>query len=276
MPTKIILAGEGGQGVQAVAKIIAIAAQKSDKNSSYLPSFGVEQRGGVSLAYLQISSHPIPYPRFEKADIIVVFCNRALASVKKFLNPRTLFIYDNSAIDNKHLEKIKSNVSEYLAVPAQKLGREKYSSKVANIVLLGSIVAHLKEINFQEFENAILEEFAKKIEKKPEIKDLNLGALKAGLEVAEKFDKSKTPLSGTTPPEVQTTFTKENISWTRFPEYCKGCGLCLVKCPVQALNFSNDTGFLGLPLPEVDINKCIGCLKCMEICPDGAIKVEKK
>ena len=56
---------------------------------------------------------------------------------------------------------------------------------------------------------------------------------------------------------------------------CKGCGLCIVRCPVQAIKFSEDFGFLNKPLPQVDIGKCIACGKCMEICPDGAIKVQK-
>lgn len=275
MPTKIILAGEGGQGVQAIAKIIALAAQKSNKYSSYLASFGVEQRGGVSLAFVQISSQPIPYPRFQKADIVVAFCNRSIATLKSFVRENSFFIYDNSAIDSHHLEKIKANIREYLAMPAQKLGLEKFTSKVSNVILLGGITAHLKEINFQEFENAILAEFAEKIAKKPEIKNLNLNALKAGLEIAEKFDKSKQPIEGIIPPEIKTTFSKENLSWTRFPEYCKSCGLCLVKCPTKALKFSQEAGFLGNPLPEIEIEKCIGCLKCMQICPDGAIRVEK-
>lgn len=275
MPTRIILAGEGGQGVQTVAKIIALAAQKSGKNSSYLPSFGVEQRGGVSLAYLQISSNPIPYPRFSKARLVVAFCERAIQIVKDFMAEDTLFIYDNSAIFEKHLEKIKDRLGDYLMIPAQRLAREKFTSKVANIILLGGLAAHLKEINFGEFEKAILAEFADKIAKKPELKELNLGALKAGLEEAQKFDKEKQPLEGIKPPEIKTTFTKKDISWSRFPEYCKGCGLCLIKCPVGALKFSREVGFLGNPLPEVDIEKCIGCEKCMQICPEGAIRVEK-
>jgi NAD-dependent dihydropyrimidine dehydrogenase PreA subunit len=36
-----------------------------------------------------------------------------------------------------------------------------------------------------------------------------------------------------------------------------------------------DLNFLGTQMPEVDIEKCIACGKCMEICPDGAIKLEK-
>ncbi|MCL5407400.1 MAG: 2-oxoacid:acceptor oxidoreductase family protein [Patescibacteria group bacterium] len=275
MPTKIILAGEGGQGVQTVAKIIAVTAQRSGKNSSYLPAFGVEQRGGVSLAYLQISSKPITYPRFAKADMVVAFCDRAIPAIKDFLSKDTLFIYDNSVIKNKSLEKIKNLINNYLAMPALALAKEKLSSKVANVVLLGGIIAHLKEIDYQEFEKTLLEEFADKIIKKPEIKDLNLGALKAGIEIAEKFNKEETPFSGIEATEIKTNFSKEKISWQRFPEYCKGCGLCIVRCPTKALQFSRDSGFLGNPMPIVTIEKCIGCGNCMQICPDGAIKVEK-
>lgn len=276
MPTKIILVGEGGQGVQTISKIIAVAAQNSGKFSSYLPSFGVEQRGGVSIAYLQISSQPISYPRFNQADIVVAFCNRAIPAVKDYIQDNSLFVYDNSAISNKDLEKIKDRIRNYLAIPAQSIGREKFSTKVSNVVLLGAIAAHLKEINFQEFENAILKEFAKKIAEKPELKDLNLDALKAGQEEAEKFDPEKQPLVGVEPKEIKNAFFNEKHLWTRFPEYCKGCGLCIVTCPVQALKFSAEAGFLGNPLPIVDIDTCIGCEKCMKICPDGAIKVEKK
>lgn len=275
MPTKIIIAGEGGQGIQTVAKIIAKAAEKSNRYSSYLPSFGVEQRGGVSIAYLQISSHPILYPRFKKADIVVAFCNRAISSLKEYITENSLFIYDNSAIENNYLAKVKERVRDYLAIPAQSLGREKYSSKVSNVIILGGIITHLKEINYQEFENALLENFADKIAKKPEIKDLNLGALKAGLDIAEKFDKNNQPFEGIEPAVINTASQNDKNKWSVAPNYCKGCGLCLVECPVKALRFSENTGFLGNPLPEVDIEKCIGCLKCMKICPDGAIRVEK-
>lgn len=276
MPTKIILAGEGGQGVQTIAKIIALAAQKSNKFSSYLPSFGVEQRGGVSLAYLQIGSEPIAYPRFAKADIVVAFCSRAIPVIKDFLQEGTLFIYDNSTVENKYLDKIKNQVHHYLSLPAHKLAIDKYSIKVANVVLLGGIATNLKEINYADLEEAILEEFASKIAKKPEIKDLNLNALKAGYSLAENFDKNKQPFSGIDPQEIKKTFSKEGVSWTRFPEYCKGCGLCIAKCPFGAIKFSDEAGFLGNPLPIVDIEKCQGCGLCQKICPDAAIKVEKR
>lgn len=280
MPFKIVLAGEGGQGVQTVGKIVSLSSTKSGGNISYLPNFGVEQRGGVSLVFLQMSGHLIPYPRFAKADIIVCFCNRAVSVIKKYLQENTIFIYDNSAIENENLAKVKNEVKNYMAIPAQQIGRERFTSKVANIVLLGGLISNLKELNYQEVENALLEEFADKIAKKPELKELNLGALKAGLEEAEKFDKQKQPFEGISPQSIQRVYPIKNSQngeaiWERFPEYCKSCGLCINKCPVDALTFSKDVCFLGLPLPIVDPEKCISCLKCMEICPEGAIRVEK-
>lgn len=276
MPNKILLAGEGGQGVQTVAKIIAQAAQKSAKHASYIPSFGVEQRGGVSLAYIQISSQPIPYPRFDKADTVVVFCNRAVSSVKPFLQENTLFVYDNSSINNAFLEKVKSDVKTYLGIPAQKIAQEKYSIKILNMLILGALSQTLKEISSNEIESQILRELKSKIEKNPELKGLNLNAYHEGVGLAQNFDMNAQALSGIEPKEITKKFEDDKKVWTRFPEYCKGCSLCIIKCPVAALKFSDDLGFLGNPIPMVDLAKCIGCGICMHICPDGAIEVKKK
>ncbi len=275
MPRKIVFAGEGGQGVQLVAKITSIAAENSGKNSTYLPSFGVEQRGGVSIAFVKIGSNPIVYPRFAKADIIVAFGNRAIEEMKKYADDNTLFIYDNSAINNDHLSKIQNQIKNYLAIPALDISKKKYSIKSANMLLLGGLSAHLKEIDYSKIENAILQELKSKIAKKPEIKEFNLNALKEGREIAESFDQQNVPFEGADKKEIERTFKKEGVSWTRFPEYCKGCSLCIVTCPVHALKFSSDAGFLGTPLPIVDIETCTGCLKCQHICPDGAIRVDK-
>lgn len=274
MPRKIIIAGEGGQGIQLISKIITKSAQKSGKMVSYLPSFGVEQRGGVSISYIQIGSSPISYPRFTTADIVVIFCNRAVTVIPTFLNNNTLVIYDSSSICEKYLSKIAEVTLNYVAVPAQKLAKDKYSIKSVNMILLGAILPHLKEIDFAIVEKVLEDELASKIAKNPEIKEQNLNALKEGVNIAESFDMNNNPFKGTDEPEIERSFEDGNKKWTRFPDYCKGCALCINKCPVHALTFTKDVGFLGNPLPIVDINKCTGCGTCQNICPDGAIKVE--
>lgn len=52
------------------------------------------------------------------------------------------------------------------------------------------------------------------------------------------------------------------------PDKCQACGICLRKCPVEAI-----TGGKGL-IHIIDQDKCIKCGTCFEACPDrfGAVK----
>ncbi len=71
---------------------------------------------------------------------------------------------------------------------------------------------------------------------------------------------------------------KENDKgvWTVFPELCKGCGLCIEKCPVSVISWSEKLGFMGTPTVEADMEGCIVCGMCETVCPDTAIVVERK
>ena len=95
---KIALAGEGGQGVQSIAEILAEAANEEGKNALYIPNFGVEQRGGVSIAYVQISDGPIGAPKFNKADILIPLSPRSVKRTQTYAGKDTVYIYDNSLI----------------------------------------------------------------------------------------------------------------------------------------------------------------------------------
>ncbi|MEI6040572.1 MAG: 2-oxoacid:acceptor oxidoreductase family protein [Candidatus Berkelbacteria bacterium] len=273
---KILLAGEGGQGVQTVAAVLTKAAQTSKLKTSYIPSFGVEQRGGVSLAYVQIAEENIAYPRFEKADIVVIFCDRAIEVVEKFITDDTLFIYDNSAIHTKALDDIKGKIKKSLPIAAQKLAQEKYSTKVLNMIILGALSSQIDDLDDSTIIDTIFDLLATKIAKKPELKELNLNAFDEGVNSVKDIDINNIEITGKAQEEIVKEFSDDKKTWTRFPEYCKGCALCIVRCPVKALRFSKEVGFLGNPIPEVDINTCIACGICEKTCPDGAVKIEKK
>lgn len=96
--TKIALAGEGGQGVQSIAEILAEAANQEGKNALYIPNFGVEQRGGVSVAYVQISDGHIGAPKFIEADILIPLSPRAVQRTTGHAGEDTIYIYDNSLV----------------------------------------------------------------------------------------------------------------------------------------------------------------------------------
>ena len=93
---KIALAGEGGQGVQSVAEIIAEAAYNEKKQTLYIPNFGLEQRGGVSIAFIQVSDTRIGAPKFNKAHVVLALSERAIARTAAYSDEDTLFVYDSS------------------------------------------------------------------------------------------------------------------------------------------------------------------------------------
>lgn len=64
---------------------------------------------------------------------------------------------------------------------------------------------------------------------------------------------------------------------TRFLDLCKSCGECIVKCPVNAISWdTKELGQLSEPAIVIDIETCIGCEICEQICPDHAIEITRK
>jgi len=52
---------------------------------------------------------------------------------------------------------------------------------------------------------------------------------------------------------------------------CLGCGICIDKCPMEAIPYN----LIGLfsHLLEIDKSKCTGCGECISFCPHKAIKL---
>ena len=54
----------------------------------------------------------------------------------------------------------------------------------------------------------------------------------------------------------------ELLSYYILPDKCQGCGICLKKCPVEAI--SGDKRMIHV----IDQNKCIKCGTCLDVCPE--------
>ena len=86
MILKILLSGDGGQGIQLISDLLAQAAFANGFFISQIPNYGLEQRGGVSLSYLIISDKEIAYPRFTKPDVLLIMSVQAKERTKQFQN----------------------------------------------------------------------------------------------------------------------------------------------------------------------------------------------
>ncbi len=188
MKVKILLAGEGGQGIQAIAKILIHSASKSGNKVVHLPNFGVEQRGGVSLAFVQISSEDISFPKFQEADIAVLMAHRAIERSKMHIGKNTKIIFDNNIILVKELEDFKT---EKIAIPATYLAKERLIPKVFNMIMLGALVAEIGGFKERDLKKEITEYFADKIKQRHELKHFNLAAFELGQKAIKKTRKDK-------------------------------------------------------------------------------------
>ena len=60
-------------------------------------------------------------------------------------------------------------------------------------------------------------------------------------------------------------------------ERCKGCGLCVIVCPKNVLELSEEVNAMGyFPAVQARPEKCIFYTTCCLICPDVAITITKQ
>jgi 2-oxoglutarate ferredoxin oxidoreductase subunit gamma len=208
---KIIIAGEGGQGVQSIGELLAEAAFRSGKQALYIPNFGVEQRGGVSVAYVQIADGAIGAPKFQKADLLAVLSKRAAERTKGYLRPGSIYLYDQSALQAPAIDDRSIGIQGYetvapegfaqmvgaetespleppakdqvraLGIPAAQVAKGELTTRVFNIIVLGAIVRLIQDLSLPQVEAAIEQKFREKFRSNPELRALNLQALTKGL-----------------------------------------------------------------------------------------------
>jgi 2-oxoglutarate ferredoxin oxidoreductase subunit gamma len=265
---KILLSGEGGQGIQTIAKAIFDSAIKAGLNASYIPSFGVEQRGTPSVAFVIISKEDINYPRFDVADYAVILQKRAISIVSRYISPNTKVIFDSSTIAPSDLPKTSTSI---YATPATKYAFEKFTPRAFNILMIGKL-SKLLELDETKTWESVEKTLLKKL-KDEKIKKLNKDAFLFGRDIVFEVDEfTKPSFVSSREKIIAKGFNKQAMI---LPERCKGCGICIEKCPVKALHFSKTLGVYASPVPEIDLEKCITCGNCLRFCPDGAIGVEK-
>lgn len=182
---KMALAGEGGQGVQSVAGILVEAAYEKGKEALYIPNFGVEQRGGVSVAYCQISDEKIGSPKFQFADLIIALSDRSVRRTKMYVNSETVFIYDTSI---EGIEKdLPTNAKKVLGIPALEVAKKELHPRVFNVIVMGAAIAATKVVDLEQVKKSLEKKLGYKFEKDPNLRELNFKALERGAELVKEL-----------------------------------------------------------------------------------------
>ena len=180
---RIALAGEGGQGVQSVAEIITEAAFNEGKETIYCPNFGLEQRGGVSIAFVQIGDSKIGAPKFKTGDIVVALSGRAIRRTRQYVGPETTFVYDSS-IEGAEAD-LPKNAARIMSIPAIKRSREELHPRVFNIIIMGAVLGATGVVSLEDAKEALEHKLGDKFKKDPALRELNFKALEIGQEMVQ-------------------------------------------------------------------------------------------
>ncbi|PKM75780.1 MAG: ketoisovalerate oxidoreductase [Firmicutes bacterium HGW-Firmicutes-15] len=181
---RIALAGEGGQGVQSVAEILAEAAYNNNQQALYIPNFGLEQRGGVSIAFIQFSDVRIGAPKFHKADVVVALSERAVSRTSVYSGPETLFVYDSGFKVSP--DELPREAKKIIGIPAIETANKELHPRVFNIIIMGAVIGLTKVVSFEAAKDALESKLAYKFEKNPSLRELNFKALEIGKQMGEK------------------------------------------------------------------------------------------
>jgi 2-oxoglutarate ferredoxin oxidoreductase subunit gamma len=82
----VIIAGFGGQGILLIGNILASAAMTEGKHVTFLPTYGVEMRGGTANCTVVISTQEIGSPVIGKPLSAVIMNGPSLMKFENHSN----------------------------------------------------------------------------------------------------------------------------------------------------------------------------------------------
>ena len=131
----LIISGFGGQGVLVIGNLLAYAAMKEGRYVTYLPTYGVEMRGGTANCTVVISSREIGSPVVGRPHAAIVMNLPSLVKYEPRILPNGLLLINSSLIDPK--ETSRQDI-ELLPTPFNEIAIENGNPKLANMVALGA------------------------------------------------------------------------------------------------------------------------------------------
>jgi len=134
-------AGAGGDGAQTIAMLTTRTAINEGWDSTHIPSYGPESRGGTSYADVRIATDEVLSPASPKPHILVAFNPPSLEKFGPEVRPGGIVIYDSSVIPSPpELDpKIKM-----VGIPCARIATDLGKVMVKNVVAMGAMQAATK------------------------------------------------------------------------------------------------------------------------------------
>ncbi len=163
----------------SMGKILAYSGLMDDKEVTWMPAYGPEQRGGTANVTVIVSDEKISSPILSKFDIAIVLNQPSLEKFEPKLKPGGILIYDAYGIINPPTRK---DITVY-RIDAMDKAAEMKNAKVFNMIVLGGLLKVAPVVSTNGVEKALYKTLP---ERHHAMIPLNMQAIEEGGKIIEK------------------------------------------------------------------------------------------
>lgn len=294
----------GGLGANLCGKLLGeLGALYLGLNASSFSSYGSEKRGSPVRSYVRWCTpereilHNTPV---ENPHMLVLF-HRALSSsipVTAGVDKDCNIVINSPLSPDEERDALRLHGGRICCVDAISIAMETKSR--INMIMLGAMARASGFIPLEAVKELIKSSLGKKYPAALEsnIKGIESGYDSCGIKYFEplndypyipytepqsKWGYKNAPLGGENPHFGSTVSndlspSREGYIPLFLPEKCVHCGLCDSTCPDYVFQFAEGEyrGKSAMINRGLDYHHCKGCLRCVDVCPTGALVVGKE
>ncbi|MBF0443131.1 MAG: 2-oxoacid:acceptor oxidoreductase family protein [Oligoflexales bacterium] len=157
-PQQLRIAGFGGQGVLMAGSTLGLLAMEHDLNTSWLPSYGPEMRGGTANCHVVISGKETGSPVVEKPNVLIAMNGPSYDEFEPAVAPGGLVILNSSIIQR---ESRRSDV-KVMKVPMNEIAESENIVQASNMVAVTAYLTYTKVMPVDRLIDLIKVNFKKK------------------------------------------------------------------------------------------------------------------
>ncbi len=295
----------GGLGANLAAQVLAEAVVLGQKlDGANFASYGSEKKGSPVKAFIRVcergtavrTSSPV-----ERPHLLVVFHEALLknAGTTQGLLPDSIVVVNTASTPEAMREAIKLPSGTVGTVNALEIAVQEKTR--INTALLGAVARVCPFLDREGVKRAIARAFEKRYPQlvEPNLRTFDRGYAEITLQEfptdgrypARDFRRyvpalgyNNAPIGGVILTPGNSTDKDLSISRQGFiprlnMEKCTHCALCEMTCPDLCFVFAAGVDKKGRPAPElrgINYQYCKGCLKCVEVCPTGALTTARE
>lgn len=178
LDVSVKLAGSGGDGAQTAAMLVTRAAINEGFDSTHIPSYGPESRGGTSYADVHVAKDEVLSPGAPAPHVLIAFNAPSLDKFASSVRPGGVVIYDSSVISSP--PSVAPGVKVF-PVPCASIAQKLGSVVVKNVVALGALQGATQLLD----EKTFIAELDRSLKHKADLIPMNEAAFREGMRAVQ-------------------------------------------------------------------------------------------